>query len=220
VRFVVSAGGARTPAVAFGCDGRLPVADEQPADATFRLERNAWNGTVEPRLVLREAWSCAPEQIVVLDERDHYLDGVIEELDRELGEPPAARSDHAQRTVIDRRGESPLAVLADALASGSEVLAVCADVDRRLDGLGARIGGFALISHHALERAPKTAERFQHVVALDPPAGEGQAAAMRAGSGFTHMGWGDAELRFAEQMHELEYGLRVFGLRSWPYTGT
>ena len=67
-RFVVSAGGARTPAVAFGCDGRLPVGDGEPADATFRLERNAWNGTVEPRLVLREAWDCAPEEIAVLGE--------------------------------------------------------------------------------------------------------------------------------------------------------
>jgi single-stranded-DNA-specific exonuclease len=208
VRFVVSAGGARTPAVAFGCDGRLPVGDE-PADASFRLERNAWNGTVEPRLVLREAWSCAPEEIVVLGERDSYLDAVIEELDRELDEPSATTPDQTVRTVIDRRGESPLAVLADARASGSEVLAVCADVDRRRDGLGARLGGFSLISHHALERAPETAERFEHVVVLDPPAGEPQAALLRAGRGFTHVAWGDAELRFAQQMHELEYGLRA-----------
>ncbi|HEY1592278.1 MAG TPA: single-stranded-DNA-specific exonuclease RecJ [Solirubrobacteraceae bacterium] len=208
-RFVVSAGGTRTPAVAFGCDGRLPVADAQPADATFRLERNAWNGTVEPRLVLREAWGCVPEEIVVLGEPERYLDGVIEEVDRDLGEPAATAPDQTVRTVIDRRGESPLAVLADALASGSEVLAVCADVARRVDGLGARIGGFCLISHHALERAPQIAARFAHVVVLDPPAGERQAAALRAGSGFTHVGWGDAELRFAKQMHELEYGLRV-----------
>ncbi len=209
VRFVVSAGGARTPAVAFGCDGRLPVADGEPADATFRLERNTWNGTVEPRLVLREAWGCVPEQILVLGERDPYLEAVFEELDRALGDSPDTVREEGARTVIDRRGESPLAVLADALASGSEVLAVCADVDRRRDGLGARVGGFSLISHDALERAPETAERFEHVVALDPPAAETQAAALRAGSGFTHVGWGDAELRFAQQMHELEYGLRA-----------
>src|SRR5205807_4978416 len=36
-RFVVIAGGTRTPAVAFGCDGRLPVGGGRPADATFRL---------------------------------------------------------------------------------------------------------------------------------------------------------------------------------------
>ena len=72
---------------------------------------------------------------------------------RRLG--PAARS--RRRTSLDRRGESPLAVLADALATGEPVLAVCADVPRRLDGLSARVGGFALISYHALERRPALA---------------------------------------------------------------
>jgi len=32
---------------------------------------------------------------------------------------------------------------------------------------------------------------------------------LRRGSGFTHLAWGEAELRFTEQMHELEYGLRA-----------
>src|ERR1019366_4490772 len=44
------------------------------------------------------------------------------------------------RTLLDRRGESPLAVLADACAAGG-VLAVCADVPRRLAGLQTRVGG-------------------------------------------------------------------------------
>ena len=30
-----------------------------------------------------------------------------------------------------------------------------------------------------------------------------------SGRGYTHLAWGDAELRFAQQMHELEYGLRT-----------
>ncbi len=34
-------------------------------------------------------------------------------------------------------------------------------------------------------------------------------AAIRRGRGYTHFAWGDAELRFAEQMHELEYGIRA-----------
>ncbi len=60
-RFTVKAGGTSTPAVAFGCDGRLPAGPKEPVDATFRLERNCWKGRVEPRLVLRSAWPCAPE---------------------------------------------------------------------------------------------------------------------------------------------------------------
>ena len=42
-------------AVAFGSDGRLPVADGEPVQATFTLEVNEWNGVSEPRLVLRRA---------------------------------------------------------------------------------------------------------------------------------------------------------------------
>ena len=46
--------------------------------------------------------------------------------------PPDTRAGHG--LLLDRRGESPLAVLADACAAGGAVLAVCADVPRRLGG--------------------------------------------------------------------------------------
>jgi hypothetical protein len=36
-----------------------------------------------------------------------------------------------------------------------------------------------------------------------------QAALLEAGIGFTQLAWGEAELRFAQQMHEQEYGLRT-----------
>jgi single-stranded-DNA-specific exonuclease len=55
VRFTVRSRGARARAVAFGTGGRLPVADGAPAQATFSLEVNEWNGVSEPRLVLRKA---------------------------------------------------------------------------------------------------------------------------------------------------------------------
>jgi single-stranded-DNA-specific exonuclease len=55
VRFTVESRGARARAVAFGIGGRLPVDEGAPADATFTLEVNEWNGVTEPRLVLREA---------------------------------------------------------------------------------------------------------------------------------------------------------------------
>jgi single-stranded-DNA-specific exonuclease len=54
-RFSVESHGARARAVAFGCGGRLPVPDGEPAQATFGLEVNEWNGISEPRLVLRRA---------------------------------------------------------------------------------------------------------------------------------------------------------------------
>ena len=206
-RFMVTAGGTRTPAVSFGCDGRVPGEPGQPVDASFRLERNFWNGAVEPRLVLRCAWPCAPDPIEVLGERDDYLVGGAGGAGRSAGR--GRRLLPGARRALDRRGQSPLAVLADALAAGGPLLAVCADVGRRLPGLAPRVGGFSLIAYHALERDPALLERFPQVVALDPPACASHAALLRLGEGYAHLGWGEPELRFAEQMHELEYGLRA-----------
>jgi hypothetical protein len=125
--------------------------------------------------------------------------------------PAVGAGGDGQRILLDRRGESPLAVLADAISASDEdgVLAVCADVPRRLAGLRERAGGFALISHAALADAPELLGRFDHVVVLDPPADAGADALLRDGYGYTHLSWGDAELRFAQQMHEQEYGLRA-----------
>jgi single-stranded-DNA-specific exonuclease len=207
-RFKVTAGGTRSAAVAFGCDGRLPGKPGEPVDASFRLERNFYRGAVEPRLVLRCGWPCAPAAIEVLGESDDYLAAVLEELQREPGEAARAAPD-SRRVLLDRRGESPLAVLADAVAAGGPVLAVCAEVGRRLPGLASRIGGFSLISYHALDLEGPITGPFAQLIALDPPACDAHAALIRLGQGFTHLAWGEPELRFAEQMHELEYGLRT-----------
>ena len=222
-RFTVLSGGIRARAVAFGCDGRPVAALEEPHDATFRLERNAYNGAVEPRLVLRHAQRCAPAPIERLHpDRGSYLSAVLAELEHGLDENShidqvfvqAAPDPSPTRTVLDRRGHSPLAVLTDAAAAargegGGGVLALCADVPRRLPGLQARSGGFTLASFAELERDPGAAARFAHLVALDPPASPGQRALLQGGVGWAQLAWGAAELRFAEQIHELEYGIRA-----------
>jgi single-stranded-DNA-specific exonuclease len=59
VRFTVHSRGARARAVAFGGGARPPVAEGEPARATFTLEVNEWNGVSEPRLVLRRAQAIA-----------------------------------------------------------------------------------------------------------------------------------------------------------------
>jgi single-stranded-DNA-specific exonuclease len=218
-RFSVSSGGARAQAVSFGCDGRLGVDLAAAVDASFRLERNVWNGAVEPRLVLRHAEPCGSSEIEVLGEPIDYIRAVLAALDANPSsteaDPPAVAAGRPSevgaqsRTVLDRRGESPLAVIRDALAGGGRVLAVCADVPRRLGGLRERVGGFALVSYHALERQPSLALSYLHLVALDPPSAGAAQACLTEGAGFTHLAWGEAELRFAEQMHELDYGLRA-----------
>jgi single-stranded-DNA-specific exonuclease len=207
LRFSVGSGGISARAVAFGCGGHLGVEADEPVDATFRLERNFWKGAVEPRLVFSHARPCSPEAIEVLREPDDYLGAVCAEMERDPSCPPpvVART----RTVRDGRGHSPLAVLADAVSAGGPVLAVCADTSRRLAGLCARTGGFALISYHALGSDPSVAEHYPQLVALDPPWSPTAGALLDAGRGFTHLAWGEPELRFAQQMHELEYGLRA-----------
>jgi single-stranded-DNA-specific exonuclease len=215
-RFTVAAGGTTTPAVAFGCEGRLRAKPGEPVDAVFFLERNFWQGAVSPRLVLGCMWRCSPPPIEVLGEPSDYVRAALGEVDRPLQVAPDSPSASAaqpanasRRTILDRRGESPLAVLADALADGGPLLAVCAEVSRRLAGLASRIGGFSLISYHALEADPGMADRYAQIVALDPPTGALQSTLLELGAGYTHLAWGAAELRFAQQMHELEYGLRA-----------
>ena len=126
VRFSVTAGGARSRAVAFGNGARLPVPAGVPVDATFRLECNEWGGTTEPRLVLRSARPCAPEPIEVLEPADPVEAELAAPLD-----PPGHRPAGA-RAVVDRRGSGIAGVVADLVATGEPVLVVVADTPRRL----------------------------------------------------------------------------------------
>jgi single-stranded-DNA-specific exonuclease len=209
VRFTVHGGGARARAVAFG-SARLPVEEKAPADATFALERNAWNGIVEPRLVLRCARPCEPAPVRVLGEPEGYLAGALAQLDAPLAwPPPAPAPDGPRRHNIDARGRGLAGTLGSLVASGEPVLVVCADVPRRLAGLRGRLGGFALCSWEGLERDPALAAPFPHVAALDPPAHAHLDALLRTGDGWAHQAWGDPELRFAQQITEREYGLRA-----------
>ena len=234
VRFTVEAGGGRCRAVAFGCDGRLPVRSGIPADATFRLERNSWNGAVEPRLRLRHAQPTEPAPIDILGEPDRaaWLEAVLASADRAGGgedarapadrrvrahpEPSgparaAAGAPQQERTLVDRRGDGSLSVLRELVDTGEHVLAIVADVPRRIGGLQERAGGFALASHAALARDPQLADAFPHLVVLDPPSHPDEDARMRHGpaGAYTHLCWGAAELRFAQQIHESEHALRA-----------
>ncbi len=207
VRFTVSGGGARARAVAFGTP-RLPVEAGTPTDATFALERNAWNGVVEPRLLLRSARECRPGPVEVLGD-DDYITAALRELDAPAAWPPPAVPEGPRRLEVDCRGRGLAGTLGALVASGEPVLVACADVPGRLRGLRGRLGGFALCEWETLERAPELSDPFVHLVALDPPAHAHLHALLRAGEGWAHRAWGDPELRFAQQITEREYGLRA-----------
>jgi single-stranded-DNA-specific exonuclease len=167
--------------------------------------------------------------------------------------PSGTQTRHATERVRVPGGRSATATIAELVSSGAGVLAVCADASRRaalaggatglarFNGGAARIAchrcgheaiarlaeraesGLALVDYPALELEPGLAERFDHVVLVDPPPGavaEGlatrpteaadaaatRAAAgtattavpgQRAGPGYLHEVWTESERRFS-----------------------
>jgi single-stranded-DNA-specific exonuclease len=203
VRFTVTAGGSRARAVAFGMS---KVDCENPLDATFSLELNEYNGSVEPRLVLKDARPSAPPPITLVGEPADYLGAALSELTRDLAGVAIKPRDRVA-PVRDRRGVGVAGTIGALVASGEPVLVVAADARLRRRHLQPILGGFDLCSHDALERDPTLAgvgADALHVVMLDPPAGP-----LHTYGRMTHLIWGQPELRFAEQIHEREYALRA-----------
>jgi single-stranded-DNA-specific exonuclease len=164
-RFSLHSGSHRALGVAFGRSS-LGVEDEDLLDATIRLEVNHWNGSVEPRVVLRELYPLDLE--VDKAARVHACDCDETEwwqrFEAELRREPHAESAkrgavHAfSRTREGRRvvrGETSATVaIAELVSSGAGVLAICADASRRAalangaTGLARFNGGAALIACH------------------------------------------------------------------------
>ena len=203
VAFTLAAGGARSRCVMFGAGSKLPAEPGEPVGAVVRLERNHWNGTTEPRLVLRHAHRAVPKGIEVLGE-PAFLTGLRRELERDLTAAGAATP--ALRDVRDVRGRGIAGLLTDLVSSSEPVLAVVAHAPQRARVLRDRVGGFALCSWQALGDDPSLAAGFTHVVAVDPPAGPGLDHV--SGEGWTHLAWGEPELQFAARIHQWDFALR------------
>lgn len=142
LRFTVFSGGYRARAVAFG---RSSLGCEQGdcADLVMRLERNQWNGSIEPRLRLRELIPagrpgggsgyepyCADEEW--WRRFNAALDG--SGLDAESERVGAGRSGPAQphEGSVERHASGTgQAVIAELLSSGGSLVAVTADAGRR-----------------------------------------------------------------------------------------
>jgi single-stranded-DNA-specific exonuclease len=171
-RFSLHSGSHRALGIAFG-RASLGVEDEDVLDASVRLEVNHWNGSVEPRVVLREihpleepeadgpdaepssfAHACANDEPEWWSrfETDLSADLPAETASTRL-EDGLMRSREGGRRRVG--GEAPVTVvLAELVSSGAGVLAVCADASRRAalangaTGLARFNGGAALIACH------------------------------------------------------------------------
>lgn len=84
--------GARAGGVAFGTGARLPVVEGEPAEATFTLEVNEWNGVTEPRLLLRQVRAAATQ---------------VPEAQKIPTEPVAVRDLRPAKLPVGREQEEP-----------------------------------------------------------------------------------------------------------------
>ena len=228
-RFTLSGGGSRASAVAFRtAAASLPRDSEERHDAAVRLELNVWNGVVEPRLVLRAL--CPTERVECdLPGAEQPLWTAVErELRAPLEDAGADRAPAASptRAVRDRRGQGFAGVCGELVSSGERVLVVCADVARRREGLERLVAGIServdtgadasspacarlgVASWDALAAEPGLGERYEHLLALDPPLEPGgeRLLAQVPGRGFAHLAWGaeEAEFALAVARHTLE----------------
>ena len=194
-------------APARGC----PAEPGEPVGAVVRLERNHWNGTTEPRLILRHAQRATQPPIEVLGE-PAFMHGLQRELAGTSTAGPPDRRD-PDRGLVDRRrsrpgdpgGERevrarrPRSRASPACSpTWSRAASRCSPSPRTRPigraACGDRVGGFAICSWQALEDDPALAAGFAHVVAVDPPAAPGARPSVRQRAGPI---WRGASLSYA-----------------------
>jgi single-stranded-DNA-specific exonuclease len=200
-RFALVTGSSRARGVAFGSPpSELAGARGAPHDVAVRLELNRWNGSIEPRVVLRALCPTDAGELRVLGEGESFW----ERLGAEHARDPAAHGlvgRVSERVPVDRRGAGFAGVLGALLTSGESVLVAVADVPRRRAALeqlvaGLAEEGLAVASWDALRWDPELTNGFAHLVAFDPPPG-GVADPLLRGAAQSHMAWGQAEVEFS-----------------------
>jgi single-stranded-DNA-specific exonuclease len=207
---LVTAGGARSRGVAFGSPPRvLAPASADNHDIALRLERNRWNGMVEPRVILRALCPTKPGELRVVGEDGSFWERVERAMH---GRDRAAPATGIAGEPVDRRCEGFAGVAGDLFTSGAGVLVAVADVPRRRRGLEAIVaglaeGGMAVASWAALAADPALLRSVEHVVALDPPPGGHAHPLLRAGPR-AHLAWGPAESEFALLVYRTSLDLR------------
>ncbi len=204
---LVTAGGQLSRGVAFRSPPKeLAPAAEENHDIALRLERNRWNGVVEPRTILRALCPTRHGALTVVGQELPFWERLSRA--REANPVPAGTGPDP----VDRRREGFAGVAGDLFSSGERVLVVVADVERRRRGLeeivaGLAPGGMPVAAWSAVAADPRLATAHQHVVALDPPPGGMTDPLLRAGPE-AHMAWGPAEADFALQVWRAELDLR------------
>src|SRR5215213_746964 len=110
---LVTAGGKKSRGVAFRSrPSELAPATDAIHDIALRLEKNRWNGVVEPRVLLRALCPTEPGELNVLGEEENFWD----ELRRSLA-GPCPEDSAGEGLVDDRRCEGFAGVAGDLFSS-------------------------------------------------------------------------------------------------------
>ena len=184
-----------------------------PVDATFTLERNEWQGVVEPRLLLRTARALRRRRRSSVLGEDGELSRARLRRARPRRSPPGLREPRRAGARVERpaRARHRGADHAAAARPASRCSSLCADALARGATSAAASAASRSPPTTRSSAAPLAAMRFRTSSLLDPPDGERGAARSRAGAArrrAPYLAWGAAELRFAAHIHEREYGLR------------
>ncbi len=218
-RFVLSASGSRARGVAFNTPlNAIAPAKDGNHELAVRLERNCWNGSVEPRVLLRA--SCPARAVPVAEVgAEEFWPAFERELAADLAaDPPLV----PLRESCDRRGAGFAGVLGDVLSSGEPTLVAVAHVPHRSAALAELVGGLApeglaLAGWDRLAARPELAEPYAHVVALDPPPLRGLAEALPGPAGaLAHLAWTRDDAAFALAVWGGELGLEPALREVWP----
>jgi single-stranded-DNA-specific exonuclease len=203
-RFTLAGGLARARGVAFGTTQReLAGAALREHDVAVSLERNRWNGAVEPRVVLRSLVPTRPGRVESLDPSEELHDAVAREIEADPARWWPTADFGCEPRLRVRHGEGLAGLAGDLLTSGESVAVVVADVGRRRAGLERLVAGMArtrlpAASWDALAADPCVAAGFDHLVVLDPPpVADGLALLGAAAPGTAHLAWGEPERAFA-----------------------
>ena len=211
---LVTAGGARSRGVAFGSPPKaLAPAAEDNHDIALRLERNRWNGMVEPRVILRALCPTKPGELRVLG-RGGLLLGAAGA--RARG-PVSARDPRLARAR--GRAGSTAAARASPASPGtssraaSSVLVAVADVPRRRRGLeeivaGLAPGGMAVASWAAIAADPTLARSRTTTSSRSTRRPAAAPIPLLRAARRAHLAWGPAEAEFALHVWRAELDLR------------
>ncbi len=225
-RFSLSSGGARARGVAFRMSQKaLAESGAQEQDVIVGLECSRWNGTIEPRVLLKAVSPTRSGTVEDLCPEAELYEGI----EMELAADPAAwwpeelvgvTPAHPPR---DRRGEGMAGLAGDLLSSGESMLLVVADVSRRVETLERVVAGMTpeqrplpVVSWEAIGEDAFAASGFDHIVVLDPPpVEEGLGVLAAAGEGLVHLAWGPPEREFALSCWRERLALRPALIDLW-----